>query len=150
MDTHAWEKYCSFLVSLMKLENIWRLLWKDTTISEAKRIFYLKELTCFTFSVRCTETGNLLTYLLTYLGRELPSAVLIKSFHYLIKHCISYFFSFVQSSVSLDGVNLFRSLSTSIWVTMLVVLKAARLKRCPHRDEHNGQLIIIFSLELFH
>ena len=146
MDTHAWEKYCSFLVSLMKLENIWRLLWKDTTISEAKRIFYLKELTCFTFSVRCTETGNLLTYLL----RPGITLSLIKSFHYLIKHCISYFFGFVQSSVSLDGVNLFRSLSTSIWVTMLVVLKAARLKRCPHRDEHNGQLIIIFSLELFH
>ena len=39
--------------------------------------------------------------------------------HDLIEHCISYFFGIVQSSVTLDVLNVCSSWSTSLWVTML-------------------------------
>ena len=53
------------------------------------------------------------TYLLTYLLR--PGIIFPQV---LIEHCI-YLFGIVQTSISLDSVNVCSSRSTSIWVTML-------------------------------
>ena len=65
--------------------------------------------------------GNLRRFSLTYLLRPgIPASRPNKSFpHDLVEHCISYFFGIVQLSVSLGGVNVCSSWSTSIWVTML-------------------------------
>ena len=62
-------------------------------------------------------------YLATYLGLLRPEMIPSrpnKIFpHDLIGNCDSYLFGIVQSSISLDSINVCSSRSTSIWVTLL-------------------------------
>ena len=94
------------------------------------------------------STDTTFTYLLIRPG-IIPSRPNKIFPHDLIKHCMSYLSGIVQSSVSLDGVNV---CSFSIWVTMLGFPKEALLRKSFHCEEINWskdyQRVTPFALKI--